>query len=95
VLPDGRVVLPWVDRFQDQSIKARVAPSIDGTFDPETEVTLYAHEAPKEDPRGALGFSVWSFGLPYAETLSDGTVLVVYYAGTETAMDVHWSRLAP
>lgn len=95
VLPDGRVVLPWVDRFQSQSIKARVAPSIDGAFDPETEVTLYAHAAPKEDPKGALGFSVWSFGLPYAETLSDGTVMVVYYAGTEAAMDVHWARLAP
>ncbi len=94
VLPDGRVVLPWVDRFQDQAVKARVAPSIDGAFDPETEVTLYAHEAPADDPRGALGFSVWSFGLPFAEALSDGTVLVVYYAGTETAMDIHWARLA-
>ena len=95
VLPDGRVVLAWVDRFQTQSIKARSAQSIDGAFDPESEVTLYTHEAPKEDPKGALGFSVWSFGLPFAETLSDGSVMVVYYAGTETAMDIHWARLAP
>ena len=95
VLPDGRVVLPWVDRFNDQSIKARVAPSMDGVFSPESEVTLYTHEAPKEDPKGALGFSVWSFGLPYAEALPDGTVMVVYYAGTEAAMDIHWTRLAP
>ncbi len=95
VLPDGRVVLAWVDRFHTQTIKARVAPSMDGAFDPETEATLYAHEAPADDPKGALGFSVWSFGLPYAEALSDGTVMVVYYAGNETAMDVHWTRLAP
>jgi len=58
---------------------------------------LYTHPAPTEDDTdqtGALGFSVWSFGLPYAETLPDGDVLVVYYAGTETAMDIHWARLA-
>ena len=95
VLPDGRTVLAWVDRFQSQSIKARVAPSIDGPFDPESEVTLYTHQAPADDPKGALGFSVWTFGLPYAEALTDGTVLVVYYAGSEPAMDIHWARLAP
>ena len=95
VLPDGRTVLAWVDRFRSQSIKARVAPSIDGPFDPESEVTLYTHQAPADDPKGALGFSVWTFGLPYAEALTDGTVLVVYYAGSEPAMDIHWARLAP
>ena len=95
ILPDGRTVLSWVDRFNTQSIRARLAPSIDGDFDPASEVVLYEHEAlTSNDPRGALGFSVWSFGLPYAETLPDGDVLVVYYAGTESAMDIHWTRLS-
>jgi len=97
VLPDGRTILAWVDRFHTQSIRARLAPAIDGAFDPDSEVVLYTHQAPTEDDTdqtGALGFSVWSFGLPYAETLPDGEVLVVYYAGTETAMDIHWARLA-
>ena len=97
VLPNGRTILAWVDRFNTQSIRARLAPAIDGAFDPDSEVVLYTHPAPTEDDTdqtGALGFSVWSFGLPYAETLPDGDVLVVYYAGTETAMDIHWARLA-
>jgi hypothetical protein len=97
VLPDGRTILAWVDRFHTQSIRARMAPAIDGAFDPDGEVVLYTHQAPTEDDTdqtGALGFSVWSFGLPYAETLPNGDVLVVYYAGTETAMDIHWARLA-
>lgn len=96
VLTDGRTVLAWVDRFHTQSIRARLAPSIDGDFDPDSEVVLYTHKAPTEgdtDQTGALGFSVWSFGLPYAEPLPDGDVLVVYYAGTEAAMDIHWARL--
>jgi len=96
-LPNGRTILAWVDRFNTQSIRARLAPAIDGAFDPDSEVVLYTHPAPTEDDTdqtGALGFSVWSFGLPYAETLPDGDVLVVYYAGTETAMDIHWARLA-
>ena len=93
VLPDGRTILAWVDRFQTQSIKVRIAPSIDGPFDIDSEVTLYTHKAPTDDPRGALGFSVWTFGLPYVEALSDGSVMVVYYAGNETAMDIHWARL--
>jgi hypothetical protein len=93
VLPDGRTVLAWVDRFHTQSIRARFAPAIDGDFDPASEVTLYTHPMPPDDPKGALGFSVWTFGLPYAEALPNRQVLVVYYAGTESAMDIHWARL--
>jgi hypothetical protein len=36
---------------------------------------------------------LWSFGLPYAETLPDGTVMVMYYAGNATQMDIRWARL--
>ena len=38
--------------------------------------------------------SQWSFGLPYAEVLPDGNVLVLYYAGTDCEMDVRYCRLA-
>ncbi len=97
ILPDGRIVLAWVDRFNSQSIRARLAPSIDGDFDSESEVVVYTHNAPTQgdtDQGGALGLSVWSFGLPFAETLPGGDVLLVYYAGTEAAMHIHWSRLS-
>jgi hypothetical protein len=98
VLPDGRVVLAWVDRFDTQTIRARMAPAVDGPFDPDTEVTLYTHAhatAGDVDTAGALGLSVWSFGLPYAEALPDGNVLVLYYAGTEQHMDIRYARLEP
>ena len=98
ILPDGRVVLAWVDRFRSQSIRARLAPSVDAAFDPQSEVLIYAHtaeQASADDDTGELlaGMSLWTFGLPYAEVLPDGDVLVVYYAGSESTMDVRWARL--
>ena len=98
ILPDGRVVLAWVDRFGSRSIRARLAASIEAAFDPQSEVLIYAHPTAGEagdDDTGELlaGMSLWTFGLPYAEVLPDGDVLVVYYAGSESVMDIRWARL--
>ena len=97
ILPDGRIVLAWVDRFGTQSIRARAAASLDAPFDPASEVTVYNHrqaEAASTDTGDMLAsMDVWSFGLPSATALPDGDVLVVYYAGTPRALDVHWAKL--
>jgi hypothetical protein len=99
VLPDGRVVLPWVDRFGTRAIRARLAPAIDAAFDPASEVVLYTLDDGRRgdagDDTGALlaEMSLWTFGLPYAEALPDGDVLVVFYAGGAPAMDIRWARL--
>ena len=100
ILPDGRVVLAWVDRFRTHSIRARLAPGLEAGFEAESEVVIYTHSV--DQPRTATGdvtgalladMSLWSFGLPYAEVLPDGDVLVVYYAGSQSVMDIHWARL--
>jgi hypothetical protein len=94
------VVLPYVDRFGSQSIRARWAPDAAAPFDPETDVVVFAHQAdrPRSAQTGAtthalVDMGVWTYGLPYAEALPDGDVLVVYYAGSSTAMDACWARL--
>ncbi len=98
VLANGRTVLAWVDRYGSRSIRARSAASIDGAFDPATEVVLYDADRPAAETAGTAGMladmGLWSFGLPYAEALPDATVLVVYYAGSADCMDVRWARLA-
>jgi hypothetical protein len=98
VLPDGRVVLAWVDRYGTRSIRARCAPSLDGDFDAATEVVLYQHPQPPAsttDTAAMLADMIqWTFGLPYAEALPSGDVMVVYYAGSAQCMDVRWVRLA-
>jgi len=100
ILPDGRVVLAWVDRFGSRSIRARLANSIAAPFPVESEVVLYQLEAPPksaaEQSTGELlaEMGVWNFGLPFAELLPDGDILVLYYAGTQEAMSTHWARLS-
>ena len=42
ILPDGRVVLAWQDRFGSASIRARQAAAIDAPFEAASEVTLYS-----------------------------------------------------
>ena len=100
MLADGRVVLVWVDRFGSRSIRARLAPAVDGPFDAASEVVVYQQV---EGAGGASGstsetlseMSLWTFGLPYAEALLDGAALVIYYAGTDAAMDIRWARIEP
>lgn len=97
MLPDGRVVLAYVDRFQSHSIRARLAPAIDAPFDPASDLVIYAQAgtAKQDDTTGELlaEMGLWNFGLPYAEALPNGDVMVAYYAGTTDAMDIHWARL--
>lgn len=102
ILPNGRVVVAWVDRFQSRSIRARLSQRSDAPFLPETEVILYEIEsdaavtAAGEGNTGDLlaEMSVWNFGLPFAETLPDGDVMVVYYEGTASSMRASWVRLS-
>ncbi len=97
ILPDGRIVLVWVDRFQTHSIRARLAPDVATAFDAQSEVVIYTHggTAKQDDNTGELlaEMALWRFGLPYAEALPDGDVFVVYYAGTDKVMDIHWARV--
>jgi hypothetical protein len=111
ILPDGRLVLAWVDRFGSGTIKARLAPAVDGPLDPSSEITVHdptsridvapatASGTAGGDPVETTGdalveMGTWSYGLPFAETLPDGDVGVVYYAaGAAGATDICWARL--
>jgi hypothetical protein len=99
VLPDGRVVMAWVDRYGSGSIRARMADSIDAEFNSDTEVIVYSLEKPNSKDLGSVGdvladMKIWSYGLPYAEPLPNGNVMVVYYAGETGSMDIRWAQLS-
>lgn len=97
ILRNGTTVLAWVDRFKSQSIRVRMASNIDQDFDENTELILHTQKkaASTTDHTGELlgGMSLWSFGLPFAEVLPNDDVLVMYYAGSEDVLDIHWVRL--
>ena len=102
ILPDGRVVVAWVDRFQTHSIRARLSEGIQSPFLAETEVILYQLEANRPKTvagEGSTGdllaeMGLWSYGLPFAQALPDGDVMVLYYEGTPDAMQTCWVRLS-
>gem|GEM_PF-111727 len=100
ILADGRVVLPYVDRFGSQSIRVRCAADAAAPFRPDSETVLYALPSPIDTGPDAgsttatlTEMGVWTYGLPCAETLADGDVLVVFYAGDDRAMDIRRTRL--
>lgn len=99
ILPDGRIVLAWVDRYGTQTIRARLAAKVDGPFLEETEVILYSHKQPQAERAANTGqqlteMTAWTYGLPFAEVLPSGDVIVVFYAGTDTSMAPNWCRLS-
>ena len=107
VLPDGRVVVAWVDRFGTASIRARQAAAIDAPFDPASEVVIHRPGDGSERSSSTMApadatatgealvdMGTWSYGLAYAEALPDGDVGVVHYAaGSSGGTDVRWARL--
>ena len=94
-LADGRLVLPYVDRFDTGRILARMAPRTDGEFgEPDVlhrQTSLSKSASAADDILTQM--SLWSYGLPWAEVLPDKDVLVVWYAGTPDRMDIHWARI--
>jgi hypothetical protein len=94
ILSDGQILLAWVDRFNSRTIKARIASDLNKPFEGNTELVLYRQEEFSSASRntGELlsEMSLWNFGLPYAEKLPDENVMVLYYAGTNECMDIHW-----
>lgn len=83
-------------RIVESGIITRSAP--DAEFDPAGEVVIYTHGETAGETGGIGGtlddMSIWSYGLPYAEALADGDVMVVYYAGDQRAMDIRYARLS-
>jgi len=101
ILPDGRVVLAWVDRFNTGTIRARLSKSIHAPFLAETEITIYEHPEIRETRRtykdtGELlsDLHLWTFGHPHAEALPSGEVMVVFYAGTNGSLSTRWVRVS-
>ncbi len=99
ILPGGRTVLARVDRFGSQTIRAGIAPGVDQPFHTDRELVLYRQEKAKSgaDNTGEMlgEMSLWNFGLPYCAVLPDEKVMVLYYAGREAALDIHWVKIDP
>ncbi len=99
-LPDGRIVMPYVDRRGTPTIKARTSSDGGRTWPDATETVLddrlnMAQEGGKSSMQDAWSeMTAFSVGLPTTAGLPDGDVLVVYYAGPKPDhTGIYWVRL--
>ncbi len=99
-LPDGRVVMVYVDRFGVPSIKMRISSDDGRTFPAETESTMYRINGSIQKKEEGSIQNAWaemekfSIGLPITALLHNGDILVLFYAGSETdKTDVRWVRV--
>lgn len=102
ILPDGRLFAAYVHRHHPPSLRAILSDDRGRTWQAAPELIFYekARGGQESGMGGARDFgdywadmSIWTFGHPAPLLLPDGQVLVLYYAGDETAMGVHWVRI--
>ena len=63
-----------------------------------SEITIFKQnilEGNKDNNLGELlvNMGIWNFGLPFADVLPSGKVLIFYYAGDLNQMNLCWCRL--
>ena len=99
-LPDGRVVMVYVDRTAAPVIKLRVSEDHGKTWPEETEFVIYESVISSQTRHKESMQDAWaemfkfSVGLPATAATGDGDILVVYYAGQETEhTGIEWARL--
>ena len=102
-LGGGRVFAAYVHRHHPPGLRAILSDDFGHTWGAAEELVFYEKPAGRQESGmgGQRDFadywadmSIWTFGHPVPLLLSNGEVLVAYYAGDETAMGVHWVRIA-
>ena len=102
-LPGGRVFAAYVHRHDLTSLRAILSDDFGRTWTAAEELVFY--EKRRGGQESGMGgkrdfgdywadMSIWTFGHPAAVSLPNGDVLVAHYAGDETAMSIHWVRIA-
>jgi hypothetical protein len=99
-LPEGRVLVVYVDRTGTPVLKARVSPDGGCTWPDNTELVIAEPHLNRQTVAQTTMQEAWqemygfSLGLPATAALPDGDVLVVYYSGPAAdETDIEWARL--
>ena len=100
-LADGRIGMVYVDRTGPPAIKMRVSDDHGRSWPEETQVVIHESATPSQtDADKGTMQDAWtemgkfSVGLPATSLLSNGDVLVVFYAGPQTdETAIHWARV--
>jgi hypothetical protein len=98
-----RLLAAYVHRHSPPTLRAVLSHDWGHTWKTAEELVFYdkARGGQESGMGGQRDFSdywadmsVWTFGHPAPLQLANGEVLIIYYAGSEAAMSIHWVRLA-
>jgi hypothetical protein len=99
-LPDGRIVMVYVDRTSTPVIKARCSSDRGRTWPADTELVVHRRFEQSQTWAKKSMHDAWSemaafsIGLPDATPLPGGDVLVTYYSGDHPDYtDLRWARI--
>ena len=98
LLPDGRLVLIYIERFATRSIRALLSDDLGKSF--HGDVVLFeqpqSQPAPLQKATAAdylQEMDTWTFGRIDALADPNGDISIVFYAGNGDATNIYWSRL--
>jgi hypothetical protein len=101
-LRDGRLLAFVVDRGRPGTMTLWCSHDAGETWPTEDRLIVYTHEerAAVTQGRDNVDFKQywedmgkWSFGHPALRELSDGRLLLAWYAGSPDCMSLHWARV--
>lgn len=101
-LDDGRLLAFVVDRNPPANLKLWLSRDGGRTWTEPDSLVIYNHEEKAALSQGSRNIDFkkywedmgkWSFGHPAVRPLSDGTILLAYYAGSPERLSIHWVRV--
>jgi len=100
-LKNGNIVMVFIEREKEPTIKARVSKDLGKTFPRDTEIELYKEEIPTQTNNKGSMQDAWSemnefsTGLPATALLPNGDILTVFYSGTQSDnSSIKWVRFS-
>ncbi|MCK4602924.1 MAG: exo-alpha-sialidase, partial [Phycisphaerae bacterium] len=99
-LPDGRMVIAYIDRWNTRAIRVAISNDLGRTFEM-FDRPLYEQHAGRVDPGQEAATSeqalqdqqLWTFGCQSLESTQAGDVWATYYAGDSASTNIHWAQL--
>ena len=97
-MPNGQVVMVYVDRTEAPIIKMRASDDMGRNWPEESEIILYQGDTSQNVVKKSttdtwIEVEEYSIGLPATERMSNGDMLVVYYAGEPNQTTIYWARV--
>jgi len=99
-LGEERLLAVHVTRDHRAGIVARLSDDFGRTWNPAATVQVYSREADSRSVAESTfeefwqEMMTWQFGHPRAVLTPERDVLIVWYAGDDSATSVHWARLS-